>query len=95
MPGIRGSRTGVLHALASRDPAVARDWAAEFGVPRAHASYRALLEDPEVDAVYIPLPNELHQPWVVAAVDAGKHVLCEKPLALDASEAGAMVRHSP
>jgi predicted dehydrogenase len=92
-PGIRASGTGVLHALASRDPATARDWAAEFGAPRAHASYRALLDDPEVDAVYIPLPNELHRPWVTAAADAGKHVLCEKPLALDAREAAAMVQH--
>jgi D-xylose 1-dehydrogenase (NADP+, D-xylono-1,5-lactone-forming) len=92
-PGIRASATGVLHALASRDPAVARDWAAEFGVPRAHASYEDLLADPEIDAVYIPLPNELHRPWVTAAADAGKHVLCEKPLALDAREAEAMVQH--
>jgi predicted dehydrogenase len=93
VPGIRGSGTGELHALASRDPATARAWAAEFGVPRVHASYRALLEDPEIDAVYIPLPNELHRPWVMAAADAGKHVLCEKPLALDAREAGSMVQH--
>jgi predicted dehydrogenase len=93
VPGIRASGTGVLHALASRDPATARAWAVEFGVPRAHTSYEALLEDPEVDAVYIPLPNELHRPWVTAAADAGKHVLCEKPLALDAREAGAMVQH--
>ena len=93
VPGIRASATGVLQALASRDPATARAWAAEFGVPRAHASYEAMLEDPEVDAVYIPLPNELHRPWVTAAADAGKHVLCEKPLALDAREAAAMVDH--
>jgi D-xylose 1-dehydrogenase (NADP+, D-xylono-1,5-lactone-forming) len=93
VPGIRASHTGVLHALASRDGATARAWADEFGIPRAHASYQALLDDPEVDAVYIPLPNELHRPWVKAAADAGKHVLCEKPLALDAREAEAMVRH--
>ena len=82
-----------MQALASRDAAVAKEWAAEFEVPRAHASYRALLDDPEVDAVYIPLPNELHLPWVTAAADAGKHVLCEKPLALDAREAEVMVEH--
>jgi predicted dehydrogenase len=93
VPGILASETGVLHALASRDPAAARAWAGEFGVSRAHASYRVLLDDPDVDAVYIPLPNELHRPWVTAAADAGKHVLCEKPLALDAREAGAMVQH--
>src|SRR5262249_38489237 len=93
VPGIRASSSGVLHALASRDPATARTWAAEFDIPRAHDSYEALLADPEVDAVYIPLPNELHRPWVTAAADAGKHVLCEKPLALDAREAAAMVEH--
>jgi predicted dehydrogenase len=93
VPGILASGTGVLHALASRDPATARAWATEFGVPRGHDSYEALLKDPDVDAVYIPLPNELHRPWVMAAADAGKHVLCEKPLALDAREAGAMVEH--
>jgi predicted dehydrogenase len=93
VPGIRASGTGVLHALASRDPATARAWAAEFGIPQAHHSYEALLEDPDIEAVYIPLPNELHRPWVTAAADAGKHVLCEKPLALDALEARAMVQH--
>ncbi len=93
VPGIRGSSTGVLHAIASRDPAVARQWADEFGITQAHGSYQALLADPEVDAVYIPLPNEMHRPWVTAAADAGKHVLCEKPLALDAGEAAAMAEH--
>jgi xylose dehydrogenase (NAD/NADP) len=93
VPGIRASGAGVLHALASRDPATARARAAEFGIPRAHDSYEALLEDPDVDAVYIPLPNELHRPWVIAAADAGKHVLCEKPLALDGPEAEGMVAH--
>ncbi len=92
-PGFTRSTTGELHALASRDPATARAWAAEIGVPKVHATYEALVADPEIDAVYIPLPNELHRPWVMAAAEAGKHVLCEKPLALDAREAGAMVRH--
>jgi predicted dehydrogenase len=91
IPGIRGSRTGSLVALASREETRARAWAEEFGIPRARASYQHLLDDPEIDAVYIPLPNELHRPWVLAAADAGKHVLCEKPLALDATEAREMV----
>jgi xylose dehydrogenase (NAD/NADP) len=93
IPGIRASETGTLHALASRDPATAWAWAEEFGVPRAFGSYQELLDDPDVDAVYIPLPNELHQPWVLAAADAGKPVLCEKPLAIDAREAALMVEH--
>ncbi len=93
IPGIARSCQSVLHALSSRDGAVARSWAQEFGIPRAHGSYQALLADPEIDAVYIPLPNELHRPWVMAAADAGKHVLCEKPLALEAREAMAMVEH--
>ena len=64
-------------------------------MPKVHGSYRALLDDSEIDAIYIPLPNELHKPWVVAAADAGKHVLCEKPLALDAGEAGLDGRALP
>jgi predicted dehydrogenase len=93
VPGIRASVTGTLTALASRDPAKARAWADEFGVSRPYGSYDALLDDPEVDAVYIPLPNELHKPLVFASADAGKHVLCEKPLALSAREAREMVDH--
>jgi len=93
IPGIRASRSGGVEAIASRDGTAAQAWAAEFGIPRAHGSYRELVEDPAVDAVYVPLPNELHRPWVLAAADAGKHVLCEKPLALDAAEAATMVDH--
>ena len=93
IPGIRASHTGTLHALASRNAATAAAWAGEFGVPRTYGTYEELLGDPDVDAVYIPLPNELHEPWARAAADAGKHVLCEKPLALDAAQARAMVAH--
>lgn len=93
IPGIRRSKTGVLSGLASRDPARARAWTDEFAIPRTHGSYQELLADSTIDAVYIPLPNELHRPWVEAAADAGKHVLCEKPLALNAAEARAMVDH--
>ncbi len=91
IPGIRASNTGRLAALASRNPAKARAWCDEFKVLRTHETYQGLLEDPEIDAVYIPLPNELHKPWVLAAAAAGKHVLCEKPLALNAVEAREMV----
>jgi predicted dehydrogenase len=74
-------------AIASRSPSRARAAARKLGLPRAHGSYEALLADPEIDAIYNPLPNHLHVSWSVAAARAGKHVLCEKPLALDAREA--------
>src|SRR5579883_2199538 len=93
IPGIRASSRGTLRALASRDGLTARAWADEFKVPKAYSSYQEVLNDPEVDAVYIPLPNELHREWVFAAANAGKHVLCEKPLALNSSEAREMVVH--
>ena len=94
IPGIARSKSGVLRGIASRDEAVARRGPANMESPRLTGSTRSLLADPEIDAVYIPLPNELHKPWVLAAADAGKHVLCEKPLALDAREAIAMVEHA-
>lgn len=91
IPGIqRGDRCRVV-AIASRDLDHARAVAAEAGIPTAHGSYEALLADPEVDAVYIPLPNHLHAEWTIAAVEAGKHVLCEKPLALTSAHAQRMV----
>ncbi len=92
-PGILASKKGQLHALASRNEDLAQAWAKEFGAARSYGSYEALLADPEVQAVYIPLPNELHKPWVFKAADAGKHVLCEKPLAINAKDAEAMVEH--
>lgn len=94
VPALRASRNGVLHAVASRDPAKAREFAAAHGFVRAHDSYEALLADPEVDAVYNPLPNALHAEWTMKAADAGKAVLCEKPLAANAAEARRMVEHS-
>jgi predicted dehydrogenase len=79
-------------AVAARDGARAEAFAARHGLARAHGSYEALLADPDVDAVYIPLPNGLHGRWLLAALDAGKHVLCEKPFAANAEEAERMAR---
>ncbi|WP_274655203.1 Gfo/Idh/MocA family protein [Paenibacillus humicola] len=90
IPGIRESRTGRLAAIASRDGNKAQETAASFDIPKSYASYDALLADDEIEAVYIPLPNHLHMEWTIKAAQAGKHVLCEKPLALTAAEAETM-----
>jgi predicted dehydrogenase len=74
-------------AVAARDPRRARRFAARHRIGRVHATYAELIEDPEVDAVYVPLPNHLHAQWTLAAIAAGKHVLCEKPFAANADEA--------
>src|ERR671923_948695 len=91
IPGIRRAPNCEVVAIASRDPALARRVAAELGIPKAHGTYAALLADEDVDAVYIPLPNDLHAEWTIAAAAAGKHVLCEKPLALSAADAERMI----
>lgn len=91
IPALLRSRAGTAVAIASRDVARAREIAAKFNIPRAHGSYDALLADPDVDAVYNPLPNTLHPEWSIRAAQAGKHVLCEKPLAVDAAKAQATV----
>jgi len=86
MPALRQAPSATLAALASRDPVKGRKVADEFGIPRLHASYDALLADPEIDAVYVPLPNQLHFEWALRALQAGKHVLCEKPLCVSAGQ---------
>ena len=91
IPGILKADRCEIVAIASRDAELARGAAANFGIPNAHGSYEALLLDPDVDAVYIPLPNHLHAEWTIAAVGAGKHVLCEKPLAMTAADAERMI----
>ncbi|TVR94402.1 MAG: gfo/Idh/MocA family oxidoreductase [Trueperaceae bacterium] len=78
-------------AIASRDERTAREAAAALRIPRAHGSYEALLDDPEVDVVYIPVPNHLHVDWSLRALEAGKHVLVEKPLGMDAEDAERLV----
>jgi xylose dehydrogenase (NAD/NADP) len=80
LPEIRGSERIELVAIASRSEEAARAYAREQGFDRAYGSYEALLADPEIEAVYIPLPNSMHVEWAVRALEAGKHVLCEKPL---------------
>lgn len=79
-------------AIAARDPAKARAFADKQGIPQVHDSYAALLADPTIDAIYNPLPNHLHAEWTIRALEAGKHVLCEKPLAANAAEAARMAQ---
>lgn len=96
MPAMREAPSACLLALASRDGSKARAIAAEAGAPRAYVGYEHLLADPDVDAVYIPLPNQLHFEWSVRALEAGKHVLCEKPLCLHSRDVERLcaVRHA-
>ena len=88
---MRTSARSEVIAIASRDRTRAEATARQLGIPRAFGSYEALLADPDIDAVYIPLPNHLHAEWAIAAARAGKHVLCEKPLAMTAADAQAIV----
>ena len=91
IPAMQQARGCEVVAIASRDGARAWEAAERLGIPRAYGSYEALLDDPHVDAVYIPLPNHLHVPWTARAAGAGKHVLCEKPIALTAAEARTLL----
>ncbi len=91
IPAIQQSRNGRVAAVASRSLERAEAYAAELGIPLAYGSYEALLQDPNIDAIYNPLPNSEHAPWSIRAAEAGKPVLCEKPLATDTAEAQQMV----
>src|SRR5262245_42171596 len=91
LPALQRCEHGEVVAIASRDLASARAVAAAFNIPRAHGSYDALLADPAVDVIYNPTPNHLHVPWSIKALEAGKHVLCEKPVALTAAEAQTLL----
>ena len=109
LPGMMKSKQIEIRAIASRSLPTARKWAKKLGIPVAYGSYEELLDDPEIEAVYNPLPNHLHVPLTLAAAKKGKHVLCEKPIALSAAEAESlkqvpagiliaeafMVRHHP
>ncbi len=90
IPAIQAAQDAEVVAVASRDGERARAFADALGIPTAYGSYEELLADPQVDAIYIPLPNHLHAPWSIRAAEAGKHVLCEKPIALNAAEAEEM-----
>ena len=92
IPAIRASRNGDVRAVASRNRERAYAFASELGIPQSHGSYEALLEAEDIDALYIGLPNSLHCEWTVKAAEAGKHVLCEKPLGATAAECDEMDR---
>lgn len=92
MPAMLEAPSATLLALASRDPAKGAVAAEKFGVRRIYGDYEALLADPDIDAVYVPLPNQMHFEWSAKAMEAGKHVLCEKPLCLTAAQVEALCR---
>src|SRR3954453_4110731 len=94
IPPMRASARHELMAVGSRDHARAEVYAREGGIPRVHASYEALVDDPEIDAIYNPLPNALHAAWTIRAVRAGKHVLGEKPLATTVADVDAIAREA-
>ena len=94
IPAMKECRHAEVTAIASRDRERANVVATRLGIPRVHDSYEALLADPEIDVIYNPLPNHLHVPLSIAALEAGKHVLCEKPIGLDLAEATRLLEAS-
>jgi predicted dehydrogenase len=91
IPAMQQGQYSTVAAIASRDLAKAQETATALGIPAAYGSYEELLADPNIDAVYNPLPNQLHVPWTIKAAEAGKHVLCEKPLSLTVAEAETLL----
>ena len=91
IPAMQQGRFSTVAAIASRDLSKARSVAAHLGIPTAYGSYEELLADPNINAIYNPLPNQLHVPWTIRAAEAGKHVLCEKPLSMDLAEARSLL----
>jgi len=91
IPAMQGGEYSSVAAIASRDLGKARQAAKALGIPKAYGSYEELLADPDIDAIYNPLPNQMHVPWTIKAAEAGKHVLCEKPLSLTAAEAQTLL----
>jgi predicted dehydrogenase len=94
IPGMLKSKDVEIVAISSRKKKTAQEWAAKLGIPKAYGSYEEMLADPEIEAVYNPLPNHLHVPFTLAAARAGKHVLCEKPVAITAKEAAQLRKAS-
>src|SRR5688572_20338211 len=94
IPALQQSGYVDVAAIASRDLAKAQTFAAQFGIPKCYGTYKELVEDNTLDVIYNPLPNHLHVPWSIRALEAGKHVLCEKPVAMSAHEAGQLLRAS-
>jgi predicted dehydrogenase len=90
IPGVTGSHAAELYVLASERPGIADEWAKKYGAKKAYTSYQAVLDDPNVDAVYIPTTGDEHAKWTIAAAEKKKHVLCEKPLARTVAEAEEM-----
>ena len=91
LPAMQRGQFTSVDAIASRDLARAQSAAAALGIPKAYGSYEELIADPDIDAIYNPLPNQMHVPWTIRAAEAGKHVLCEKPLGMTAAEAQTLV----
>ena len=92
LPAMQQGENTVIAAIASRDLAKARRAAAELDIPMAYGSYEELIADPNIDAIYNPLPNQFHVPWTIKAAEAGKHVLCEKPISLTVAEAKTLLQ---
>jgi predicted dehydrogenase len=91
IPAMQKGEWSEITAIASRDERKAKEAAAALGIPKAYGSYEALLADPDIEAIFNPLPNHLHVPWSIRCAEAGKHVLCEKPLSLTVAEAGDLL----
>jgi predicted dehydrogenase len=91
IPAMQQGELTTVTAIASRDLAKAQDAASKLGIPTAYGSYEELLADPDIDAIYNPLPNQLHVPWTTKAAEAGKHVLCEKPISMTVAEAKTLL----
>jgi len=91
IPALQASKIAEVVAVASRDKDKAQRFAQDLNIPKAYGGYQAMLDDPAIEAVYNPLPNHLHKPWSIKAAEAGKHILCEKPLALDIDECKEMI----